>query len=93
MAEISTFTFSYKELATILVKSQNLHEGIWGIAVRFGLKATNIGESENDLRPAAVLPLLEISLQRFDKETNISVDAAKVNPGAHDFPSRRGRPH
>jgi hypothetical protein len=32
--------------------------------------------------PAAVIPVLEIGLQKFEKETNISVDAAKVNPGA-----------
>jgi len=40
----------------------------------------NIGETEAEVRPTAIIPILEIGLQRSEKETNISVDAAKVNP-------------
>ena len=80
MAEPGQFLFSFKELAEILVKRQGLHEGIWGVFVKFGMQATNIGPNDSELRPAVIVPILEFGLQKFDKENNLSVDAAKVNP-------------
>jgi hypothetical protein len=80
MPEATQIVFKHKELAEILIKSQGIHDGIWGLFLRFGIGASNIGASEADLQPAAIVPVLEIGLQKFEKETNISVDAAKVNP-------------
>jgi hypothetical protein len=80
MAEISQLFFTYKEVAEALVKQHGLHEGVWSVAINFGLKATNIGESQTDLKPAAIIPILAIGLQKAEKETNLTVDAAKVNP-------------
>jgi hypothetical protein len=80
MAEPNQIAFGFKEVVEALVKKQSIHEGIWGIYVRFGMNAQNIGPTENDLRPAAIIPILEIGLQKFDKENNLTVDAAKVNP-------------
>lgn len=80
MPEATQIVFKHKELAEILVKSQNLHAGIWGLFFRFGIGGMNVGQSEADLQPAAIVPILEVGLQKFDKENNISVDAAKVNP-------------
>jgi len=42
--------------------------------------ASNVGPSEAALMPAAIIPVLEIGLQKFEKVTNLSVDAAQVNP-------------
>jgi hypothetical protein len=80
MPEATQIVFKHKELAELLVKSQGIHEGIWGLFLRFGIGGSNVGPSEADLNPAAIVPVLEIGLQKFEKETNISVDAAKVNP-------------
>jgi hypothetical protein len=80
MPETSQIVFSFKEVVTALVKEHDIHEGIWGLFVRFGLQASNIGETERDVRPAAIIPVVEIGLQKFEKENNISVDASKVNP-------------
>jgi hypothetical protein len=80
MAEASQITFSFKEVAEALVKKQGLHDGIWSINVNFGIQGTNAGPNENDLKPAAIIPILQIGLQKVDKETNLAVDAAKVNP-------------
>ncbi len=80
MPEATQIVFKHKELVEILLKSQKIHEGIWGLFMRFGLSAQNLGPSESELLPTAVIPVLEIGLQRFEKETNISVDAAKANP-------------
>ena len=80
MSEITNISFSYKEVVTALVKQQGIHEGYWQLFVRFGLNAVNVGGNDDELRPTAIIPILEIGLSKAEKETNISVDAAKVNP-------------
>ena len=80
MAEPTQFVFKHKEVVEALVKRQGLHAGIWALYIKFGLKATNIGPAESEIVPAAIIPVLEIGLQKGDKETNLTVDAAKVNP-------------
>ena len=80
MAEPAQIVFSYKEVVEALVKKYGIHEGIWGLWVRFGIKGANIGETKTEVKPAAIVSLLEIGLQKFDEETSISVDASKVNP-------------
>ncbi len=62
------------------MKKQGIHEGIWGIYIRFGIKGANIGEQSGDLSPAAIVPVLDIGIQRFENESNLTVDAAQVNP-------------
>ena len=76
----TTLVISHKKVAEALIKSQGIHDGIWGLFVRFGLSASNVGIDDTQLVPAAIIPVIEIGLQRFAKETNLSVDAAKVNP-------------
>jgi hypothetical protein len=80
MPEPDRISFSHKEVATALLKAQNIHEGIWGLYVRFGIRATNVGASDDDLQPSAIVPIVSIGLQRFDKVNNLSVDASEANP-------------
>lgn len=80
MADVSQIFFSYQEVAEALVKKQGLHEGIWSLDINFGLRASNVGETQTDLKPSAIVALLQIGLHRQDKENNLTVDAAKVNP-------------
>ena len=82
MAEVNQITFSYKELAEVLVKKEGIHEGLWGIWVEFGVKGANIGSDpeRGDLLPAAIIPIVKIGIQRFKEESQLTVDAAKVNP-------------
>jgi len=79
MPEAGQIVFTYKEIAELLVKQQGIHEGIWGLFVRFGLNAANVGENEAALKRAAIIPILELGLQKMEKESNIAVDAAKFN--------------
>jgi hypothetical protein len=72
-----------------MVKEQGLHEGIWGIYIRFGLRASNIPvqhEHGTNLMPTAILPVLEIGIQPFPEENELTVNAASVNPR----PKRKG---
>ncbi|MCJ7487934.1 MAG: hypothetical protein MUQ25_17450 [Candidatus Aminicenantes bacterium] len=81
MSEIKTIEFSHKEVAEALVRFNNIHEGLWGISIRFGIQGANIGTSPGgDLTPAAIVPILNIGLQRFEKPNNLTVDAAIINP-------------
>jgi hypothetical protein len=80
MPEFSQILFSHREIVEILIKKQDIHEGIWGLYVKFGLNAANIGPTQTDVVPAAVLGVLEIGLQKFEQESNIAIDASKVNP-------------
>ena len=80
MPEIANFVCSYKEVVTALLREQRIHKGLWSLYVKFGISAANIGETETDVRPAAIIPILEIGLQKAEKENNITVDAAQVNP-------------
>lgn len=78
MPEPTKFSFTYQEVAELLVRKAGLTEGIWGLQVRFGLNATNVEQPNGEMIPAAILALLEIGLQKFDKSNNLSVDAAQL---------------
>jgi hypothetical protein len=80
MAEATQITFKYSELVELMIKKQGIHEGIWGLFVNFGLAASNIGPTETNISPAAIVGVIGIGLQKFEKESNIAVDAEKVNP-------------
>lgn len=82
MGEPQIITFSYKELATVLIKHQKIHEGLWSVTVQMGLNAQTIkvGPSEEDIVPAAIIPLIKIGIQKHDKPNPLTVNAAEVNP-------------
>ena len=80
MPEPTQISFSHKEVVTALIKEHGLHEGIWGLYVKFGIRAMNVGGSDEDLQPSAIVPVLTIGVQISDKINNLSVDAAEVNP-------------
>jgi hypothetical protein len=82
MPETNTVVFSYKEIAEALIRYNNIHEGLWGLYVEFGLQAGNIGPGPTDLLPAAIVPITKLGLQRFKETTNLTVDAAQVNPSS-----------
>ena len=98
MAEATQIIYSFREIARLMVQEQGITEGYWGIYVRFGIKAINAGESDNDLRPTAIVPVVELGLQKFPELNNLSVDAAEVNrpakqkrPGARRATVKRPR--
>jgi hypothetical protein len=96
MAEVQTYLFAYKEVTEALIKKQDIHEGLWGIYIEFGMSGGNIpsGPSTDTLVPAAIVAIVKIGIQRADKPNPLTVDAAEVNPlppKASNSPSRTGR--
>jgi hypothetical protein len=80
MAEAQNYTFDYKEIVEQLIKKQGIHEGLWGIYMEFGIGAANAGPSVETILPTAIVPVVKIGIQRFDKPNNLTVDAAEKNP-------------
>lgn len=82
MVEVQIISFTNREIAEMIVKKQNLHEGLWGISIEFGLSAANVHTTPDpeNLLPAAIIPVVKIGLQRFSTPNSLTVDAAVVNP-------------
>jgi hypothetical protein len=85
MPESKNYTFSFQELVELMVKSLELHEGLWGLYVEYNLGAANIpvNPANPDMKviaPASFAMVKSIGLQRFDSPNNLTVDAAIVNP-------------
>jgi hypothetical protein len=81
MPETKTVTFSHTELAKLLIKQAEIHEGLWAIYTEFGLAASLFGaEGTEDINPTAIIALKKIGIHRFDEPNALTVDAAKVNP-------------
>ncbi len=82
MSDPSIVPFSHKDVVTALIKQKDIHEGIWGLIIEFGLGATNInkGPGDPDVFPAAIIPVLKIGIQSVPTLNSLSVNAAEVNP-------------
>lgn len=81
MPETKTIIFTYKEVVEALIRYNDLHEGLWGLSIEFGLAAANVAqEPGGDLFPTAIIPVKKIGLQRSGEPNNLTVDAAEVNP-------------
>jgi hypothetical protein len=82
MAETKTITFTYRELAEILVRQQDQHEGHWGVFFEFAIAGGMVPfpPGSDSIVPAAIVPINKIGIQRFDDSNAFTVDAAVVNP-------------
>jgi hypothetical protein len=80
MAEIERFSFSHKEVVEALIKKQDLHEGLWSLTFEFGIGAAYAGPDSASLNPTALVPVLKVGLQRATEKTNLTADAAEINP-------------
>ncbi len=72
--------FTLLELVALMAKERGLKQGIWGLSVQFGIAAMNTGPNENEIFPAAIVPIGAIGLQPFPKESNIAMDVSKLWP-------------
>ncbi len=93
MPETKIIEFTLREVAKALVIDSDIQEGFWGIIFKFGIQGANLSPGpEDDLTPAAIVPILNIGLQRFDVPNNLTVDAAKVNPRGKTTSSKKPAP-
>jgi hypothetical protein len=82
MPEIKNYLFNYTELAEMMVRKLDLHEGLWGIYFEFALGGANVQTSPDakTVAPAAITLIKSVGIQRFEAPNSLTVDAAEVNP-------------
>ncbi len=78
MPETKQITFTYQELVEMMVRKLGISDGLWGIYVKFGIAAANAGPGSEELKPTAIVPVLEIGIQRMEEPSNLTVDAEKL---------------
>ena len=76
----SGFTFTHKEIAALLMKDADIHDGLWILGVTFTLAAANAGPDEGSMIPAAVVGVRSVELKKSDKPGPMIFDAAELNP-------------
>jgi hypothetical protein len=92
MPEADRLLFELKELAEVLVKAQDIHEGFWGIYVEFGLGAANVPTGPGQITPAAISFVQKIGIQRFTEANSLTVDARQIVQQKETQGSARPRP-
>ena len=80
--QVEEYQFSHKEVVEALIKKQDLREGIWMLQIKFGIGAANVQnpDAEEQVVPAAIVPIVAIGLQKQEKINALALDAAVVNP-------------
>ncbi|NDZ15371.1 hypothetical protein C7T35_25115 [Variovorax sp. WS11] len=76
---VERYTHSLTELAEILVKHHDLHEGFYEIAFELQVGIGSVGQDDQRL-PGAAIGVKTVGLTRIDRLAPMSVDASKVNP-------------
>jgi len=72
--------YSAKELTEILIKHQDIHEGIYALNLEFQFGLGMFGPSPEQTLPGAIVSLAKVGLSQVDASTFNTVDAAEVNP-------------
>jgi hypothetical protein len=82
MPEIKSYTLNLTEVAELLIKKLDIHEGLWGVSLEFGLAAGMVPANKEgqSIFPAIIGVVNKIGIQRFDSTNSLTVDAAQVNP-------------
>jgi hypothetical protein len=84
MPETKIYSFGFNEIVETLIKQLDIHEGLWAIYVEFGFGVANVPVTPDSkvFQPAVINVVNKIGIQKTDSPTNLTVDAAKVNPPA-----------
>lgn len=76
----SILSLELHDLAKLLVKHHDLHEGLYNLSFDLQIAVGAIGPSPESVLPGAMIGIKGVGLMKTDKEGPQTVDAAKVNP-------------
>lgn len=71
---------SLRDLAEILVKHFDFHEGLYDVGVKFNIAVGQVGTTPTSVAPGAVISIGGIGISRVPQSGPGTVDAAEVNP-------------
>ena len=72
---------SMREIAALMVKHYDLHEGIYSLSIEFNIGVGKVGPNKENTNPGVMIGLAKIGLTSSpDLDEPTSVDAAIVNP-------------
>lgn len=73
-------TLSLKELAEVLVKYYNLHDGLYETSIGFQIALGGVGPTPETVVPGAMLGVANFGLRKAEVNGIHTVDASSVNP-------------
>ena len=76
------------EIANVLIKYYNLHEGLWAVAFDLKIGVGQFGPKPGEVFPGAMFGISNVYLTPSENEGQFIVDAAKVNPGPTESPKK-----
>lgn len=89
MSEISGLDFSHQDVLKALLKSADIHEGIWSLGVKFGITGVNIQlPGSPNVDPAAIVNLANLRIEKATELGPLTADAAVVNPRSAKIPKK-----
>ena len=71
---------THKELVELIIRKNNLYEGIWSLSIKFGFTGSNVEAPGRPKCPGMICVVESIGICEVDEVDNLSVDAAKINP-------------
>ena len=70
---------SLKELAEVLIRHYELHEGLYEVGVQFNIAVGTVGPTPDAAAPGVVFTVEGLGLSRASQDSPLCVDAAIVN--------------
>lgn len=85
MADVNQYVVTHKELLELLIKHNNVHEGLWALMIGMQIGTGNFGPTPELSQPGIMATVNQIGMQRLMPGTtqapgSLVLDAAKVNP-------------
>jgi hypothetical protein len=78
MAEIGQYSFTWDEVAALLINKAGITEGLWTVGVSFNLGAVTVGPDKDHIRPAILASIENLVLQKATEPGPLTFDAATL---------------
>lgn len=73
-------SYSLREITELLIKHQDLHEGLYELSFQFQIAVGGVKASPENVLPGAMFGVSAIGLSKTEEENKNTVNAAQVNP-------------
>lgn len=77
---ITEHRFTYEQLARMMMREQNIHEGLWMVSVGFAMIGVNAGPEPDKILPSAIVGVQNFGLVSTAEQGPLVFDAAVLNP-------------